>query len=70
MVLALNLAQHSIPVEVVEAKGEVDEPLRAALHSAPGVQEMRPVEILDDVRKSGYLPRGFTYSTLDTAIAS
>jgi 2-polyprenyl-6-methoxyphenol hydroxylase-like FAD-dependent oxidoreductase len=68
--LALNLARHSIPVEVLEAAGEADESLRAALHSAPGVQEMRRVGILDDVRKEGYLPQRFTYRTLDTTIAS
>jgi hypothetical protein len=57
LLISLNLARHSIPVEVLEAKDEVDESSCAALRSAPGVWEIRRVGILDDTRDAGCIPQ-------------
>ena len=67
LLLALNLARAGIPVDVLEAVSQVDESLRAALHSAPGIIELRRAGVLDDVRAAGYIPRSFTFRSLDGA---
>ncbi len=67
LLLALNLAKAGISVDVLEAASRVDESLRAALHSAPGIIELRRAGVLEDVRAAGYIPRSFTFRKLDGA---
>ena len=71
MILALNLARAGISVDVLEAASEVDEALRAAFHSAPGVRELRRAGVLEDVRTVGFIQSRFDYRKLDgTLLAS
>ena len=71
LILALNLARAGIPVDVLEAASEVDEALRAAFHSAPGVRELRRAGVLEDVRTVGFIQTRFDYRKLDgTLLAS
>lgn len=69
--LALNLVRQSVPVEVLETKDEVDASLRAALHSAPGVQEVTSVGRRDDVRERRiYSAKDLPAELCHTTIAS
>ena len=52
-------------VTLIDRENTVDSRPRAAHLTAPGIQIFKRADVLEDVRRAGFLPKDWTYRKLD-----
>ncbi|WAO90079.1 FAD-binding-3 domain-containing protein [Fusarium falciforme] len=65
LLLALMLAQSSIPVTLLDMKSDLDKNPRATHYPAPSMHELNRAGVGDDLRERGLMPAGVTWRKLD-----
>ncbi|KAJ4185830.1 hypothetical protein NW755_008282 [Fusarium falciforme] len=65
LLLALMLAQSSIPVTLLDMKSDLDKNPRATHYPAPSMHELNRAGVGDDLRERGFMPAGATWRKLD-----
>ncbi|KAJ4260736.1 hypothetical protein NW757_001118 [Fusarium falciforme] len=61
LLLALMLAQSSIPVTLLDMKSDLDKNPRATHYPAPSMHELNRAGVGDDLRERGFMPAGATW---------
>ena len=54
LLLCLLLAQHGIPVHLLEASDRLDERPRAAIYGSAALPDLKKAGVLDEVRRRGF----------------
>ncbi|KAI8725669.1 FAD-binding-3 domain-containing protein [Fusarium sp. LHS14.1] len=65
LLLALMLAQSSIPVTLLDMKSDLDKNPRATHYPAASMHELNRGGVGDDLRERGFMPAGLTWRKLD-----